>query len=563
MANPATNPNLQAMESLQMKDMMKALGLSDEAAEYMVIEQAINSKEMLINLDDDEISQLCKVCRKHQKTTTVTTNVTATPNVAAGAATRGRTAAAAATTGGNNNPTAQQTSTIDTGIAIAIIHETNLKLAKFYMRLMKMTSRKIVYAEITSNSVRAIKDFKTEIDNRKDPELETAPKITSDKLFDFFELFKEYLNEFTGQVSKRPLGYVVRKSVNVKNEADEPPFGQIDSHFMSRYHEIEMRAPIKTTMVGPNAVNAIQVQTDPHFVQDNIKVWKLLYGLLKDSYYLTYIKKYQKTQDGREAFFTLHEQLLGNSALDNHASKAENKISNLTLDGQKRKGWNFEKYVTAHMEQHQILEKLKNFGHSGIDENSKVRLFIKGITDPALGACAAAISANNKKTFDGVVGTYRTFIETQKSRAPQTKRVLNISSTNTQSGNRRIPANRLAALRAKTSAEADRFDPRKDYSEFKLDNRYYSIDQWIKLTKGQRNYLRANSNRKRGRTSKEVTTTKKESIQDLQRKVAAIQAVIDKHTKEKDPSEESEEDETLASLAQKSSVKRTRIARNN
>jgi hypothetical protein len=440
------------MAKLKVSLMLKRLGMSKKAANHMVNEQSIDSIDMLITLDDDEITQLCKSCRKDSSITD----------------------------DGERSK----------GIGIAVVAETNFKLANFLIKLWKMTNRPVDLEIITQDTVRQIKDFKQELTSRKDPSPEAAPKLHQDKAFEFFEAFKEYLSEHTGSVSKRPLAYVMRDQTKVTPSAEDPPFGEDNSKYISYYDEIEHRAPIK--VVG--SVNSIILKPDAHFSQDNVRVYKLLHAALKGTNNLTHIKSYAKKSDGREALIALHKQLLGGQAIQNYAAKAENRLNSLALDGTKRRNWNFDKYVIAHVEQHHILEKLIDHGYKGIDENSKMRLFQQGITDPYYSTVRGAVSAAPKATFDELVEAYRTFAQTDKQNRPQQKQSLNISAVNQQTGNRyREPGGR-------PTTQSDGYDPNKDYSTFasgvKL-NTYYKGQEWNNLTKNQRNYLRSEKAKKK------------------------------------------------------------------
>ena len=85
------------------------------------------------------------------------------------------------------------------------------------------------------------------------------------------------------------------------------------------------------------------------------------------------------------------------------------------MDSKVKKGWNFDKSVFAHKEQHIILEKLTDFGYAGVDEGSKIRHFIQGNTDPSLTPMTASLSTiKGNKTFNSVVESYKTFITQQR-----------------------------------------------------------------------------------------------------------------------------------------------------
>ena len=73
----------------------------------------------------------------------------------------------------------------------------------------------------------------------------------------------------------------------------------------------------------------------------------------------------------------------------------------MNWDGKSRKNWSFSKYVLAHKEQHILLDKLKDFGsYPGLDEGSKRRYFLQGITDESLHTVKASIAGAGQKTFD-------------------------------------------------------------------------------------------------------------------------------------------------------------------
>ena len=58
--------------------------------------------------------------------------------------------------------------------------------------------------------------------------------------------------------------------------------------------------------------------------------------------------------------------------MDNMSSSAEKNLKVASYKGESKK-WTFDKYVRVHMDQHQILNDLKEHGYAGIDERSKVR----------------------------------------------------------------------------------------------------------------------------------------------------------------------------------------------
>ena len=234
--------------------------------------------------------------------------------------------------------------------------------------------------------------------------------------------------------------------------------------------EIEMRAPIEKNM---------------KFLDDN-RVWKILYATSKDTHCFTQNKKFQKQQDGREAYLALYDNLLGCKAIQNQTCKAENQLQSLSWDGKVKKGLNFDKYILAHEDQHIILEKLTELDYSGIDENLKIWYFNQGIMDPALNPVKASLAVNaSADMFDLVVGAYKTYITRQRLHSKTWVKEVNILAINQFTGNQTKDKSR------KVDAKEDQYDPNADYSAHKIPpHQFYKADEWNKLKRGQRNYLK-------------------------------------------------------------------------
>jgi len=256
---------------------------------------------------------------------------------------------------------------------------------------------------------------------------------------------------------------------------------------------------------------------------DNVTVWEILFASLKDTTFITYIKPFAKKQDGREAFKALHTQLLGSEAINNHASTAENKLQELALDGNRRKGWGFDKFVLAHKEQHIILEKLKVYGYSGLDENSKCRHFLNGITDPSLAPVRGALACNHQsKSFDDIVTSFRTYKESvdTKRRKQPTSVKFNVSQISSSTGNRG------AGKEVKRGETPDGYNQGTNYDQHKIASRFYKAKEWNALTKGQRNYLRSKSPGRKatGKRSRDDSAELRRTVKMLTASIQEIRA---------------------------------------
>jgi hypothetical protein len=222
------------------------------------------------------------------------------------------------------------------------------------------------------------KAYKIEIEAHENLKLTDAPTLKPQKVFEFYAELSEFAFDMLGDVSKIPLAYVIRDHEDALPELTEPSFGEANSPFESFNQELVARAPIYVT----DAAGARSLCH--HYSLDRMTVWKILYQICNVTMYFSYICQFQASRDGRGAFFALCTALLGSQAVANYASQAENKLQNLSLNGQKAKNWGFKKYALSHLDQHTTLEKLTEHGHNGIDETLKICHFSRGITDPKL-----------------------------------------------------------------------------------------------------------------------------------------------------------------------------------
>jgi hypothetical protein len=86
------------------------------------------------------------------------------------------------------------------------------------------------------------------------------------------------------------------------------------------------------------------------------------------------------------------------------------------------KNYNFDKYCTAHMEQHNRLSALLEYGVKGLDEKMTIHYFKEGNKDDSFNSVKTMILADHKKfpDFISVMNLYSNFKRSQKNDiAPQ------------------------------------------------------------------------------------------------------------------------------------------------
>jgi hypothetical protein len=86
-----------------------------------------------------------------------------------------------------------------------------------------------------------------------------------------------------------------------------------------------------------------------------------------------------RTRDGRDDYMLLFDHFLGTNNVGNMGSAAETKLTVTRYNGEKKRS-TLKTYVRIHTEQHSVLNRLKDYGYTGIDNSSKVRHYLlKGI----------------------------------------------------------------------------------------------------------------------------------------------------------------------------------------
>jgi len=171
------------MDNAAMRGLFGRLGLSQSAAHFVVHDQSINELMILKRLSDDEIESLCRICRKPggQIINPANAGDPALPAVI-------------------NNP----------GISVAALHQENIKLAAFYLRLMSNVSRVCDFADVTLVNIETARNYKVEIEAHENLKLTDAPTLKPQKVFEFFTELREFAFDMVGSVSKVPLAYVIQ-----------------------------------------------------------------------------------------------------------------------------------------------------------------------------------------------------------------------------------------------------------------------------------------------------------------------------------------------------------------
>ena len=247
----------------------------------------------------------------------------------------------------------------------------------------------------------------------------------------FNEKWLNYIGQLRGR-AHTPLTYVSREVAVVTAEIRAAEYDTTDERL------------IATTL-----------HTGDHWEPDNRRYWKELKALCVDGAGWTYIKRFNNSENGRNAYNALKAQCEGNSVQHTRKVRAYNLIANARYHGE-RKTYNFQKYVEAH--QSGFNEIFDVDEAESIPETKRVSDFLKGIKDDKL-----------RSGIDAVIGN-----PTMLASFEATQQYLGT-----------LVANRKEHLSTDTRdvSEAGRHKQRK------LEAKWYPRDEWMDFTKEEQDEI--------------------------------------------------------------------------
>jgi hypothetical protein len=397
------------------------------------------------------------------------------------------------------------------GIAVTLRAENNLKLACYFLRYKKRTSRAITAADITLESVRAFREYKEWEENHKDVD---PPEINAKDWPRTMDAIDEWLRGCLG-VTDIPLAYVVRPTITIPTT--DPVGG-----YATKQDELIARAPIQGPAVG---------SWNPTYLADSVRVWEKISELTREEECWSYVRPAQRTRDGRLAYQGLRGHYLGINNVDNMSAKAEHLLQSTSYTGEKRR-WNFEKYVRLHIDQHSILEGLKEHGYAGLDERSKVRHLLAGIKTSSLDVVKSRImsDATLRSNFDACVNLFQDFLKQTNA----TVKEVTIAA---------VKSGKQKELKGDQSVTPDMSVEDRYYTQ----KEYQSLSAAKKLALKLKRQKRGNNGGKHGNKN-ESKKRKKELVDLSQRTIKAIASALRPGPSENDSDDSddsAEEDEEL------------------
>jgi len=327
--------------------------------------------------------------------------------------------------------------------------------------------------------------FKESIDEEEDDEVKFPdPLKTIENVRQTLEDIDHYLNRKRG-VDGVPLAYIVRDSVAI-------PAGSPDYGLPTFDAEMLARAP----------------HTGTAFQQDNKMVWAMLRAVFHGGPGWNWISAFARPTNGRSAYIAVKSHYLVDAFQSRIRASADKVLDGTFFDG-KARTFTFEKYCER---LNNAFTDLEQSGET-VDVERKVRILLRGITDPTLEAAKNQIlaTATLRETFESAVNYIAQFADRKSSL--DVTRSRNLSSLQVQrgrggaAGRGRGRGGRLGMGRGgrdnrsnvRLASHGGRFQGRG--APGGITDRYYSPDEWSRLSPEDQQRvrdLRAQRDRVRG-----------------------------------------------------------------
>jgi hypothetical protein len=230
-----------------------------------------------------------------------------------------------------------------------------------------------------------------------------------------------------------PLSYLIRVALVLPEyDNDDPAFGDKDSKYISIDMEMIAHAPILSDETDTSNEDTSGLEANgpfiPTFPVDSKKVWVILLACFGLSSTWQYVKKYANQQNGRQAWRTLNDHFFGGDKVNTMVADVLSTLKALHYGGDRR-NFTFNKYCTAHVDQHNCHAALAKYDVAPLEESMKIHYFEDGISDPSLAVVETTILVDRTRfeNFDSVMRVYVNFKHAQKPEAPA-QQVCNVSA---------------------------------------------------------------------------------------------------------------------------------------
>jgi hypothetical protein len=297
------------------------------------------------------------------------------------------------------------------------------------------------------------------------------PLKSEKEWFRFWEKFKNYLGRIRG-AAKIPLSYIVR-------DHDEPTAAMQAVEYSSHSKKVA----------------ALTLLSGQHFAVDNESVWEVIKTLVIDGFGWSFVKRFDRTMDGRSAIKALRRQCEGKTSIKTRKNKAYASIAGSRYKGV-RKQFTFSQYVAIHQAAHNELEDC----NEPMPETKKVSDFLAGISDSALDSGVTCILSDEKYSDD--------FEATQQFLGTL------VANQIVHRQSKRGGDDERNASSAEVSSKGGKKGNGKGKTKKKIEARFYDNEEWSKLTAEEKSQVielkkqkKENKNKSKGSNKRKTAST--------------------------------------------------------
>ena len=263
-------------------------------------------------------------------------------------------------------------------VSMPFIAMKNLKGLRFWADERKRTGFDAEPENFTANDVTLFTAKCQEYNEQREAaKEEDASKPDSLKKLTNWALWNESFQNYLRQIlsaAKIPLVYLTRNERETPDVLDPRDFASPTEYL------------IEATIFSGR-----------HFELDNPRFYRELKSFIVNGEGWSYVKKFERSQDGRKAYLALKTQCEGTASKITRKNKAYASIANAAYSGQRRQ-YKFQDYINAHQTAHN--EILDCDPTEAVPESKKVADFLKGITDPKLESAVSVVLGDPKMLND-------------------------------------------------------------------------------------------------------------------------------------------------------------------
>jgi hypothetical protein len=264
----------------------------------------------------------------------------------------------------------------------------------------------------------------------------------------------------------------------------------------------------------------------PIFLTDAKKVRAILLSFFGLSSTWQHVKKFTNQQNGCQAWLTLHNHFFGGDKVNTMIADILLILKALHYGGDWR-NFTFDKYCTAHVDQHNFHAALAEWNVPPLEETMKIHYFEDGITDPSFAAVLKSmilVDRTRFQDFESLMQVYVDFKPSQKAEVTA-QQVCNVSAFQGRGGGRQGRGGRGRGGQGGPGVYLHGGVPQEEVDKVTtVEARYYSPEDYAKFTPAKKQKHFHLMQAKKAARSPAKTSNSSATVAELTTAVSAVSA---------------------------------------